>query len=77
MKTEQAIELLEKLDDRFSNIHIVIPIPEGPTSNDVEEVVQSIIESGYATYVQTVSYGDQIVVTDKRNGNARPSRNET
>lgn len=70
MKTQNAIQLLEKLDDRFSNIHVVISIPEGPTPSDVEEVVQSIIESGYAAYVQSVAYGDQIVVTDKRNENS-------
>lgn len=70
MKTKHAIELLENLDNRFSNIFIVIPVPEGPGPSDVEEVVQAIIESGYAAYVQTVAFGEQIVVTDKRNEDA-------
>ena len=66
MRKTEAIDLLNILKDRFSVIHIVVPIPEGPSSEDVEEAVQSIIESGYACYVQSIAGGDQIVITDKR-----------
>ena len=55
MNKEQAIELLNILNDRFSKINIVVPIPEGPSPEDVEEAVQSIIESGYACYVESVA----------------------
>lgn len=67
MNKQQAINLLNIIKDRFSQIYIVIPIPDGPSPEDVEEVVQSFIESGYACFVQSVAGGDQIVITDKRN----------
>jgi hypothetical protein len=70
VKNQQAINLLNILKDKFSDVYIVIPVPEHVSSLKVENAIQSIIESGYACYIENGVIGTQIVVTDKRNDNA-------
>ena len=76
MKSNEAIDLLNSLGNRFSSVHVVIPVPEGPLPEDVEKAVQDIQSAGYAAYIESTAIGDQIVVTDCDEG-IRFTRNET
>lgn len=65
MKSQDAINLLTDLGDRFSSIHVVIPVPSTPTPQEVEDAVISIKNKGYSVYIETTAIGDQIVIMDK------------
>ena len=77
MKSHEAVEFLNDFENKFKNIRVVIPIPEGPLPEDVEQAVQDIQKAGYSAYIETTVIGDQIVVTDKSDECVRPTWKET
>jgi len=66
MTKSEAEQLLAQLNDRFSNIHLAIPVPVGHPPEGVEQAIIDIQGMGYGVYIETTAIGDQIVVTDRK-----------
>jgi hypothetical protein len=53
-------------------------IPEGPAREDVEELLKEIRAMGYAAFVRTGPFDEEVVVTDYvQNTDTRSPRDET
>jgi hypothetical protein len=60
-------ELLNALDAKWPTqaAYVCMPVPDGHGHKEVEDFLKNIRKMGYAAFIRTGPFGDEVVVTDK------------
>lgn len=65
MNSQQIKELMDRIGVRYSTMHLTIPIPDGPSDEDVEKEIIGLKNLGYLVMIHESHFGKELVVTDK------------
>lgn len=60
---------LDALDVKYPMrpAYVCLPVPESHTSSDVEVFLKEVRGMGYAAYMRTSEFGDEVVITESVN----------